>query len=148
MGPGPCIGTSISRAGGPCLDYEQLMNRLFAGTQFDIPPQCDDCGKLQSECACAPQEKAAKEAARQREADLLPPEEQTARVNVQKRKGGRKVTVVEGLTSKANDLKALLASLQSACGTGGTVKGDTVELQGDQEQSICATLRQIGYRVK
>ena len=124
------------------------MTRLFSGTPFDIPPECDDCGKLESECACSPEAKAGKEAARQRAADLIPPEKQTAKVNVQKRKGGRKATVIEGLTAKANDLKAVLAKLQASCGTGGTVKGDTVELQGDHAQQISATLREIGYRVK
>ncbi len=124
------------------------MTRLFAGTPFDIPPECDDCGKLLSECVCSPEQKAAVAAKQQREADLLPPEKQTARVNVQKRKGGRKVTVVEGLTAQANDLKSVLATLQAACGTGGTSKGDTVELQGDHAGQVRTSLREIGYRVK
>jgi len=38
--------------------------------------------------------------------------------------------------------------LQASCGTGGTVKSDTIELQGDHAQQICATLREIGYRGK
>ena len=124
------------------------MNRLFAGTQFDIPPECEDCGKLESECVCTAEEKSAKLKDAQRRAELLPPEKQTARVNVQKRKGGRKVTVVEGLTAKANDLKAVLAKLQTACGTGGTCKGDTVELQGDHAGQVRTSLREIGYHVK
>lgn len=126
------------------------MSRLFAGTPFDIPPECDECGKLESECVCTPAEKAALEEKRQREADRLPPEKQTARVSVQKRKGGRKATVVEGLTAKANDLQDLLAKLQAACGTGGTAKTkeDLVELQGDHSEKTRQTLREIGYRVK
>lgn len=126
------------------------MTRLFAGTPFDIPPECDDCGKLESECACTPEQKAAAEAARQREADRLPPEKQTARVTVQKRKGGRKATVVEGLAAKANDLPDLLATLQTACGTGGTVKAkeDLLELQGDHADRVRASLKELGFRVK
>ena len=126
------------------------MTRLFAGTPFDIPPECDDCGKLESECACTPEEKAAVEAQRQRDADRLPPEKQTARVTIQKRKGGRKATVVEGLTAKANDLPDLLATLQTACGTGGTVKAkeDLLELQGDHADRVRASLKELGFRVK
>ncbi len=126
------------------------MNRLFAGTPFDIPPECDDCGKLESECVCTPEEKAAAGALRRREADRLPPEKQTARVSVQKRKGGRKATVVEGLSDRANDLPALLGRLQAACGSGGTVKPkeDLIEIQGDHSAKVRATLTEIGFKTK
>lgn len=126
------------------------MTRLFAGTPFDIPPQCDLCGELESECRCTPEQKSAAEAERQRLADRLPPEKQTARISVQKRKGGRKATVVEGLTAKANDLSELLGTLQAVCGTGGTVKAkeDLIELQGDHRDNVAAELARIGFRVK
>ena len=126
------------------------MTRLFAGTPFDIPPQCDDCGKLESDCVCTAEHKASRAAAEQRAADRLPPSEQTARISVQKRKGGRMVTVVEGLTAKANDLSAVLTKLQAACGTGGTVKAkeDVIELQGDHQKTIADTVKELGYRVK
>lgn len=126
------------------------MTRLFAGTPFDIPPQCDLCGELESECRCTPEQKATAETERQRLADRLPPEKQTARISVQKRKGGRKATVVEGLTAKANDLSELLGTLQAVCGTGGTVKAkeDLIELQGDHRDNVAAELARIGFRVK
>ena len=126
------------------------MTRLFAGTPFDIPPVCEDCGNPESECVCTPAEKADAEARRRRAADRLPPEKQTARVSVQKRKGGRKATVVEGLTAKANELPELLTKLQAACGSGGTVKPkeDLIEIQGDHSDQIRRTLTEIGFKVK
>ena len=126
------------------------MSRLFAGTPFDIPPVCDDCGKLETECVCTVAEKAEREAQRQREADRLPPEKQTARISVQKRKGGRKVTVIDGLPAKANDLPGLLAKLQSACGSGGTVKAkeDLMEIQGDHADKVQKELKQLGFKTK
>lgn len=126
------------------------MSRLFAGTPFDIPPTCDLCGKEESDCQCTAEQKAAAEAERQRLADRLPPEKQTAHVSVQKRKGGRKATVVEGLTAKANDLPDLLAKLQAVCGTGGTVKAkdDLIELQGDHRTKVADELANIGFKVK
>ncbi|KAA1262215.1 translation initiation factor Sui1 [Rubripirellula obstinata] len=126
------------------------MTSLFAGTPFDIPPQCDHCGKLESECVCTAQDKADRESAKQRQADRLPPSQQTARISVQKRKGGRMVTVVEGLTAKANDLPSILTQLQAACGTGGTVKAkdDLIELQGDHQEKIVSEIKELGYRVK
>jgi translation initiation factor 1 len=125
------------------------MTRLFAGTPFDIPPKCDDCGHLQSQCVCTAQQKADAEKQRRRDADRLPPEKQTAKLTLQKRKAGRMVTVIEGLTAHANDLPALLARLQTACGTGGTVKSkeDTIELQGDHLQNVRSCLLAIGYKV-
>ncbi|MDV6029608.1 MAG: translation initiation factor [Phycisphaera sp. RhM] len=126
------------------------MTRLFAGTPFDIPPECEDCGKPESECTCTPEEKAQAEAKRQRDADRLPPEKQTARISVQKRKGGRKATVVEGLTAKANDLADVLTRLQAACGSGGTAKPkeDLIEIQGDHADTVRKTLAGIGFKVK
>ncbi len=126
------------------------MTRLFAGTPFDIPPECEDCGRLESECICTPEQKALAEAQRQREADRIEPAKQTARLSVQKRKGGRKATVVEGLTDKANDLPELLKQLQSACGSGGSVKAkeDMLEIQGDHLATVKQTLQEIGYKVK
>jgi len=126
------------------------MTRLFAGTAFDIPPRCDDCGELRSDCACTAEQKAAMDAKRKREAQRLPPEQQTARVSVQKRKGGRQATDIEGLTAEANDLPALLSTLQADCGTGGTVKpkDDLLELQGDHASAVRQSLARIGYRVK
>ena len=126
------------------------MTRLFAGTPFDIPPRCDLCGRLTSECQCTEADKTAAEEVRQREAARLPPNQQTARVTLERRKGGRTVTSIDGLTAAANDLPALLAQLQTACGTGGTVKvkEDRVELQGDHAEAVQRQLREIGFRVQ
>ncbi|MCO8125015.1 translation initiation factor [Stieleria sp. TO1_6] len=126
------------------------MSRLFAGTPFDIPPKCDDCGQLESECICSAAEKAAAETLRAQQAARLPPDQQTARISVQKRKGGRTATVIEGLSATANDLPELLGRLQAACGTGGTTKPkqDLIELQGDHAEQVQTTLAEIGFRTK
>lgn len=126
------------------------MTRLFAGTPFDIPPSCDDCGKPESDCVCTAKQKAEADSKRKRDAARIPPGEQTAIVKTDKRKGGRIVTVIEGLTSAANDLPAVLSRLQTACGAGGTVKAkeDRIELQGDHVAAAAEQLRAIGYRVR
>jgi translation initiation factor 1 len=68
-------------------------------------------------------------------------------VQVEKRAKGKLVTVVRGLAAEDNDLPALLTQLKSACGAGGTVKDDTIEVQGDHRIRINDLLAQIGYRV-
>ncbi|QDV61882.1 translation initiation factor [Crateriforma conspicua] len=126
------------------------MTRLFAGTQFDIPPTCDLCGKVEAHCQCSAAQKAEHERKLAVERQRLPPEQQTAKIQRQKRKGGRVATVIEGLTAAANDLPQLLKQLQAVCGSGGTVKAkqDLIELQGDHLDTVRRQLKQIGYRVK
>ncbi|MEO1618571.1 MAG: translation initiation factor [Planctomycetota bacterium] len=125
------------------------MSRLFAGTPFDIPPDCELCGVSVDDCTCTEEQKAAAELEQKKRDARIAPEKQKARVSVGKRKGGRKATVVDGLTAEANDLPELLAKLQAVCGTGGTVKAseDRVELQGDHSAAVRKELQRIGYRV-
>ena len=113
------------------------MTRLFAGTPFDRPPRCDTCGQLETECTCPPAA-----------APLLPPARQTARLAVEKRKKGKVVTVVRGLPVEGNDLPALLSQLKTACGAGGTLKEDVLEIQGNHLERIRDCLLEIGFKVK
>ncbi len=115
------------------------MGRLFAGTPFDRPPTCDRCGKLESECACAPLVV---------EPVRLAPETQTARLKLEKRPKGKVVTLVFGLDPEGNDLESLAAKLKTRCGTGGTVKDGSIELQGDPLAAAELALMGIGYKVK
>ena len=110
--------------------------RLFEGTPFDIPPKCDRCGELERDCKCPPSLK-----------PPMRPEEQTARVSVEKRKRGKIATVVRGL-AEGEYLHAMLTNLKTACGAGGTVKDGEVEIQGDHLAKVQQLLRDEGYRVK
>ena len=115
------------------------MTRLFAGTPWDRPPTCERCGKLESECACPPPAA---------ESKRLPPENQTARLGLEKRARGKIVTVIESLDPDGNDLPALAARLKASCGTGGTIKEGRIELQGDHLQEVDAALMAIGYKTR
>lgn len=111
--------------------------RLFEGTPFDIPPKCNHCGRLDSECMCSPQMKA-----------RVAPEKQIATLRLEKRKKGKIVTLVCGLSAVANDLPNVLTELKNACGAGGTIEDDLLEIQGDHLARIRVHLTQLGYRVK
>ena len=115
------------------------MGRLFAGTPFDRPPTCDRCGRLESECDCPPSTV---------EPVRLPPETQTARLKMEKRPKGKVVTLVFGLDPAGNDLESLAATLKGRCGTGGTVKEGSIELQGDHLAAAEAALKGIGYKIR
>jgi translation initiation factor 1 len=79
----------------------------------------------------------------------LPPEQQTASIQREKKgRGGKTVTVVRGLQLNEEDTKNLSKQLKQACGTGGTVKEGTIEIQGDHRDTIAEKLRQLGYKTK
>ncbi|HOG47129.1 MAG TPA: translation initiation factor [Anaerolineae bacterium] len=79
----------------------------------------------------------------------LPPREQTARIQREKKgRGGKTVTVVSGLQLTPGDLEALAKRLKALCGSGGTVKEGRIEVQGDHRERIAAELQRLGYRSK
>jgi protein-tyrosine phosphatase len=61
---------------------------------------------------------------------------------------GKGVTIVSGLTLDEAGLAALAARLKERCGTGGTVKDDRIEIQGDLRERVAEELQRIGYTVK
>ena len=113
------------------------MMRLFEGTEFDIPPRCERCEQLEADCECGPPPPERKA-----------PSEQSAKVHTEKRSRGKVVTIVGGLIEPDTDLPELLSRLKSHCGSGGTLKANTIEIQGDQADRIRKELRSLGYQVK
>ena len=58
------------------------------------------------------------------------------------------VTVIKGLELEQVEAKKILKNLKIACGTGGAVKGDFLELQGDQISKAQNFLLKEGFRPK
>lgn len=65
-----------------------------------------------------------------------------------KGRGGKAVTVVRGAPGDAAALARLGQELKTACGSGGTVKDGTIEVQGDHVEKVVAWLQQRGLKVK
>lgn len=65
-----------------------------------------------------------------------------------KGRGGKAVTVIRGLPLTGSELKTLAKVLKQRCGTGGAVKQDAIEIQGDQRELLKGELESRGYRVK
>jgi translation initiation factor 1 len=79
----------------------------------------------------------------------LPPNQQNVRVQASRAgRKGKTVTVITGFQTKPETLNALLKQLKTQCGTGGTVKEETIEIQGDHKQKILQILLQLGYKAK
>lgn len=73
--------------------------------------------------------------------------ESTLRIRTESRRYGKPVTIVEGFDASAVDLDDLASALKSALGTGGTVDGDAIELQGDHTDRAEALLEERGFEV-
>jgi translation initiation factor 1 len=61
---------------------------------------------------------------------------------------GKTVTIVDGLQHNPATMKDIARILKEHCGTGGTIKDRTIELQGDQRTRAVAKLSEMHYIVK
>lgn len=97
---------------------------------------CPGCGQAVAACLCA-------------RGKRPPAGDGIVRVRREsKGRGGKTVTVITGLTLADEDLEALAGALKRRCGTGGTVKSGTVEIQGDHGDLLIAELQQRGFKTK
>ena len=61
---------------------------------------------------------------------------------------GKGVTTVSGLLLEQSELKKLCSDLKKTCGTGGALKDNVIEIQGDNRDKIKALLEKRGFTVK
>lgn len=79
----------------------------------------------------------------------IPPQQQDLRVQVS-RKGrkGKSVTIISGFKHRPETLTKLAKELKAQCGSGGTVKDNTIEVQGEHAQKLVDALVKKGYKAK
>jgi translation initiation factor 1 len=100
---------------------------------------CPTCGWPTRDCKCSRQ--FAKE-------ERVPPRV-VAKLRLEKAgRGGKTVTVVYDLPNNQPFLKDLASELKRACGVGGAVVENRVELQGDVRERIRPVLEKKGWTVK
>jgi len=101
---------------------------------------CAGCGWPENDCRCASRASAGDE--------TIPPRI-VAKLRVEKAgRGGKTVTVVDGLPRNAPFVAGLAQEMKRACGTGGAVRDGAVELQGDIRERVRELLTRKGYVVK
>lgn len=65
-----------------------------------------------------------------------------------KGRGGKSVTVIEGLQIGTKEKDFLMKQLKSKFGTGGSLKDEALEIQGDHRDAILIHLGNLGFRPK
>lgn len=79
----------------------------------------------------------------------LPPHQQTIYLHRDsKGRGGKSVTLVKNLVLSDDDMKELAKRLKQVCGSGGTIKDNIIEIQGEHRERIAEELKKMGYKVK
>ncbi|MEG3898263.1 MULTISPECIES: translation initiation factor [unclassified Microcoleus] len=88
-------------------------------------------------------------AALQRAVAEVPPNQQNLKVQASRKgRGGKTVTVISGFQGKPEILADLAKQLKAQCGTGGTVKENEIEIQGEHKQQLAEILTKLGYKAK
>lgn len=74
---------------------------------------------------------------------------QPVRVRLERKgRGGKVVSIIDGVLSPPLGKEALAKHLKGKLGTGGAVKGDAIEIQGDQRDRLVELLNELGYKAK
>lgn len=96
---------------------------------------CPGCGQPLAACTC-------KQA-------LPPPTDGVVRVSLEtKGRKGKGVTVIRGVPLAADELQTLCKQLKQRCGSGGTLKDDAIEVQGDHRSTVLDALSKFGWKLK
>ena len=101
---------------------------------------CPECGRPLADCRC----KRSKPAQ-----PVVPKGDGIVRVGREtKGRKGKGVTVITGVPLAGDALEELATRLKKRCGSGGTVDGGVIEIQGDHRDTLVAELGKLGYTVK
>ena len=117
-----------------------MPDRLVYSTDSGRVNTCPTCGKPYKHCQCDSSA-----------SNQIPAKKNDGIVRVmrdRKHRGGKTVTVVTGIPAGDDIIAALAQQLKRLCGSGGTIKDGTIEIQGDHCDKVQAKLTELGYRVK
>ncbi len=89
---------------------------------------CNQCGLPSDLCVC----------------ETIAREQQKITVGIEKRKFGKKYTVVKGFKSEVS-IDEIFRKLKSKFACGGTAKSGQIELQGDHKVRMKAALIDLGF---
>lgn len=114
---------------------------------------CPQCGKLPPpDCGCPPLPPGPadppKPPAAAASAVTKKLRSEIIKMRREKRGGGRELIILEGFAKGGFNLDDFARELKRRLGTGGAVKGFTIELQGDHRDALEGILLEHGFRSK
>lgn len=112
-------------------------DRLVYSTESGRVTTCPTCGLPLKACRCSQSSQP------MRKSDGI-----VRVMRDRKQRGGKTVTVIDGVMGSEAELTALAQQLKKLCGSGGTVKNGVIEVQGDHCEKVMAKLSALGYKVK
>ena len=88
---------------------------------------CPKCGLPLQACVC----------------EQIVKTEQRIHIQTEKKRFGKLMTIISGFRDV--DLKSIAKSLKQTLACGGTIKNNTIELQGDHSRAIKPVLIELGF---
>ncbi|MEO8971687.1 MAG: stress response translation initiation inhibitor YciH [Ktedonobacteraceae bacterium] len=117
-----------------------MSDRLVYSTDGGRIDTCPVCGRSYKECRC------------DRSASANQPAKKSDGVvrvmRDRKGRGGKTVTVINGVIGSEAELTTLAQQLKKLCGSGGTIKDGNIEIQGNHCDKVMAKLTALGHKVK
>lgn len=90
---------------------------------------CITCGLPQDLCVC----------------EMIAKESQKIEITLDRKRFGKKYTIITGIDEKQINLKDLCKKLKEKLACGGTAKNKKIELQGDHKQAVKEVLLKLGF---
>src|ERR1700694_394383 len=115
-----------------------MSDRLVYSTDSGKVSACPTCGQPYKNCSCGA---SASGTAKKNDGIVRV-------MRDRKHRGGKTVTVIDGVMGSEAELTTLAQQLKKLCGSGGTVKDGNIEIQGDHCDKVMAKLTELGYKVK
>ena len=82
------------------------------------------------------------------ESESILNDKQNLRVHLDRRKGGKIVTIIRGYQGSISELKTLANSMKKKLSVGGSVKNDEILLQGNLREKVLKLLLNNNFNAK
>ena len=83
------------------------------------------------------------------DSSVIDPHQITLKIWIEKNKrGGKVVSIIKDMPHNPDYFQKLAKDLKKSCGTGGSYKNNTIEIQGDCRDKMKSYLERLGFSVK